>query len=244
MYWRIGLVMAVVGIGLFVWGGVEMSLSRGASEKPEKISLEKLLARGAEGNPNIILTDFELGDNYVYEKDSKTSRWTGVYVPAVPADPSAPPGAPARPGAIKAVIYSTNVHSEADVEKVLDKPELPGMVTNRIKSLGSQEKKLLKEQYGGDIDVDKCLIIQEGRTPFSGGGLAAIFGGGALLLLGGLGVIVLGIVQGRRGSADQVARRRRRDLDEDDERPRRRRVYEEDEEDEPRRRSRPRGEDE
>lgn len=239
MRWRAVIGLAVVGIGLMVWGGMEWNLGRGASSKPERITLKQLIARGPEGNPNIILTDFELGDNYVYEE--KNGVWQGVYVPATPTGEANAPVGPGRPAApIKAVIFSLNVKSEAQIEPVLGKRELPALVTNRIKSLGSEEKRLLQNSYGNGIDVDHCLVIQEGRTPMSGAILALIFGGGLLCLLGSAGIVVGSIVadhkrtgpqrKARREDDEDRPRRRRHDDDEDDEpRPRRRRSRDEDE---------------
>jgi hypothetical protein len=240
--WRITIALAVVGVGLIIWGVIEWRLGRGASAAPERISLKQLIARGPEGNPNIILTDFELGDNFVCEE--KNGRWTGVYVPAMPAGEAKPAAGPGRPPtAIKAVIFSLNVHSEAEVGPVLGKRELPALVTNRIRSLGSEEKRLLQDSYGGGIDVNNCLIIQEGRTPMSGLLLALIFGGGVLSLLGAVGVAVAGLMPGRQVGSPRGRGRARRD--DEDERPRKRRRAGEEEDDEPRpQRRRPRDEDE
>jgi hypothetical protein len=248
MNWRIGIGLAVVGGLLIGWGVMEWRLGRGASSTPERISLKQLIARGPEGNPNIILTDFVLCDNFVVEEENH--RWKGVYVPVVPADEANRGAGPLRPtNNIKAILFSLNVHNEGEVNGVLGKRELPALVTNRIRSLGSEEKKLLQQTYGG-IDANTCLIIQEGRTPFSGTLLALMFGGGAILLLGGLGLVGFGIMSGRQattGSKKKLKRRREEDQDEDDEddeRPRkRRRDDEEDEDDEPRpKRRRPRDE--
>jgi hypothetical protein len=235
----------VVGGGLIVWGVLEWRLGAGASATPERISLQQLIARGPSGNPNIILTDFELCDNFVFEE--KNGRWTGVYVPVVPAGqgPRGPGPVTAPPGGVKAVLFTLNVHSESDVQSVLNRRELPALVTNRIRSLGSEEKRLLEQSYGG-IDVNTCLIIQEGRTPFGGGLLALVFGGGAVLLLAGIGVMALGFVKSRQESASPRRKKRRRREEEDDEdeeederpRKRRRREEEDDEDDEPRPRRR------
>jgi hypothetical protein len=255
MRWRLVLGLGVVGVGLIVWGVMEWYLGRGSSAKPERISLKQLIARGPEGNPNIILTDFELGDNFVYKTENNV--WKEVYVPAFPTGEANRGGAPGRPAApIKAIIFSINVHSEIEINTMLAKPEMPALVTNRIKSLGSEEKRLLQNQYGAGIDVNNCLIIQEGRKPFSGWLLALIFGGGVLLLVGAVGVAVSGFMGSRQESAPRPRRKRRREEEEDeederprkkrrrveededeDERPRKRRRFEEDE-DRPRRRSR------
>ncbi len=231
MFWRIGIGLAVVGGILIGWGVMEWRLGRGASATPERISLKQLIARGPEGNPNIILTDFALCDNYVIEEEN--GRWKGVYIPVIPADEANLGGGPAHAGAnVKAVLFTLNVRNEADIARVLERRELPALVTNRILSLGSEEKKLLQQSYAG-FNADTCLIIQEGRTLTRGSTLTLIFGGGAVLLLGGIGLLAFGIVRSRQEKATLAKRKRRRDEDEEgeeDERPaKRRRPRDEDE---------------
>jgi hypothetical protein len=245
MLWRIGIGMAVIGACLIGWGVMEWRLGRGASSTPERISLKQLIARGPEGNPNIILTDFVLCQNFVVTE--KNGRWDNIYMPVVPADEANQGAGPVRATNVKAVLFSLNVHAEADIARLLDKKELPALVTNRIRSLGSEEKDLLQKNYGG-IDANTCLIIQEGRTPFSGALLGLMFGGGAVLVLGGIGMVAFGVIAARRAQASRPKRKRREkdEEDEDDERPRKRsRDEEEDEDAEPRpKRRRSRDEDE
>ncbi len=234
MRWRLSLALAVVGIGLIVWGVMEWRLGSGASAQPERMTLKQLIARGPEGNPNILLTDFELGDNYVISEDTKTHRWNGVYIPAFPPGEGKAGVGPGRPVAsIKAVIFSLNVHSDADIQTVIARRELPALVTNRIKSLGSEEKRLLQNQYGGGINVDACLIIQEGRKPMSGAILALMFGGGAILLLGALGFFVFSMLSGEPKAVSVKRKRRRKDDEDEDDRPRKKRRSDDDD-DEPR----------
>jgi hypothetical protein len=61
------------------------------------------------------------------------------------------------------------------------------MITNRIKSLSTKEKELLRQGYPG-IDCDRCLIIDEGRTPTSAELITLYLGGGGLLLVAGIGL--------------------------------------------------------
>src|SRR5262249_23501112 len=153
------------------------------------------IARGPEGNPNIILTDFELCDNYVITEEN--GRWKGVYVPIVPLGEGPKSGGQARPtSGIKAILFSINVHNSSDIKRVLEKRELPARVMNSIKSLGSEETSLLQQSYGG-LDPKKVLIIQEGRKVMSGAILALMLGGGGVLVLAGGAVIVMGVIRNR-----------------------------------------------
>ena len=78
-----GCFLPVVGICLLVVGFKEKEIAGMASKVPEEISLKNLIARGPDGNPNIILTDFVLCDNYVY-KTRGTAFWTNAWIPVVP----------------------------------------------------------------------------------------------------------------------------------------------------------------
>jgi hypothetical protein len=68
-----------------------------------------------------------------------------------------------------------------ELENRLNKPKVQGMVTNRITSLDSKIRTLLQQSYP-KTDFDKCLIIQEDRTPFNRS-LVFAMGGGAILSL-------------------------------------------------------------
>jgi hypothetical protein len=118
-------------------------------------------------------------------------------------------------------------------------------VTNKIVSLGGQERTLLEQSYPG-TDFSRCLIIQEGREPAGWTKLIIMVGGGSLATLIGLGLLGLAGVSWLRQPAAKTKRRRDEDDDEEEERPRkpkrRRRDKDEREEDEeeekPRRRKR------
>jgi hypothetical protein len=115
--------------------------------------------------------------------------WTKVWVPIVRPNLLGL-GALAQAAAgneIHAIIFSTHVSNEGDMLAKLGRPPLHGMVTNRIKSLSAKEKELLQQSYPG-IDCDRCLIIDEGRTPTSSELITLYLGGGGLLLLAGIGL--------------------------------------------------------
>jgi hypothetical protein len=63
------------------------------------------------------------------------------------------------------------------------------LVTNRISSLEKEIRQLLEQNYPG-TDFDACLIIQEGRKPYSRVGLFAQGAGSALALLAAIGLFV------------------------------------------------------
>jgi hypothetical protein len=202
----IGIMLLIFGGILFGVGWQERGMAANASAQPEEISLKNLIARGPDGNPNIILTDYVLCENLVYE--SKNGRWTKVWIPAIPTT-DLPPNATkvGRPGNIRALVFSINAGNEAEVEQRCQQPKLRALVTNKIVSLGGQEKKLLEQNYPG-TDFARCLIIQEGREPAGSTKLLLMLGGGSVLVLAGLGVLGVTAVQHFRQSAASPKRRR------------------------------------
>lgn len=262
MLWRIGIVLAVLGIVLGVFGINEWRLSSVSSATPEKISLQNLIARGPEGNANIVLTNYQLGDKFLYITGKRSSSWSKVYNPVFPAaGPPIPGRNPIAGGSLQALVLTTRAKNEGELHSRIDKQELPAMVINKISSLGSDDKRLLEQHYPG-TNFDRVLIIEEGRTP-SGGALMAIsLIGAVILVLGGAGLILLAVMGGVGQSApprkkkkkkrpveeleeveddeeEDRPRRKRREVEaedeEEEERPRRRRpAVEEEEEDEPR----------
>jgi hypothetical protein len=255
-----GIGLAVVGVVLLIWGGMEWKLASASSAQPETTSLKQLIARGPNGNANIVLTDFHLCQNIVVT--TRGSTWENVWIPVVPVD-EVPPGVPdLQPSRVRALIFSIKVRNEADIARRCDQPRLPALVTNKITSLGSKEKQLLEQKYPG-TDWSTCLIIQEGREPFSRATLGLLLGGGGLSAVAGAGLLILSFVQSRNETASRPKRKKRRPAEEDDEddeprpsrrraadgadddlpRPRRRQAEEEDD-DEPRRPRRRRADEE
>jgi hypothetical protein len=180
---RFGIFALAAAGGLGYLTYIEGTMALQSSAKPETISLKNLIARGPDGNAHIILTDFALCDNMVHQtNDNNQNVWTHVWIPVVPIDEFHPDvKVPVTPRSVKALIFSTNIRNAVEVETRLNKPSIQGMVTNRISSLESKIRALLQQSYP-DTDFDKCLIIQEGRTP-SSAGLVFLTGAGALLAL-------------------------------------------------------------
>jgi hypothetical protein len=103
---------------------------------------------------------------------------------------------------------------------------LQALVTNKIVSLGAEERSLLEQSYPG-TDFSRCLIIQEGRQPAGPVKVVLMVGGGGLLGVAGLVVIGFGFVRWRKKQAQGP---RRRDDRAEEHRPRKRRrlIREED----------------
>src|SRR5262249_20218284 len=138
----------------------------------------------------LVLTDFELCNNIVVMRKKlgavDVGAWTEVWVLIVPPDSNALNQAIGNPagGSVQALIYSSHVANEGELAAKLGRPQLAGMVNNSIRGLDPEKKKLLQSSYP-QIDVDNCIIFEEGRTLtqsevvmlyFAGGGLAILIG--------------------------------------------------------------------
>lgn len=77
---------------------------------------------------------------------------------------------------------------EASIQR---ESELQGIVINEIESLGTSELNLLQESFPG-VDLDRVLLIEEGRKPSSSTNAMGMMGGGVLMSLVGLYWLVAG----------------------------------------------------
>jgi hypothetical protein len=191
MLFRLGIALIVFGCILGYFTFLEGQLAATASGKPEEISLKALIARGPEGNANILLKDFvAFPEESVMEYDTNNEHYyTKVWMPIIPKEAAEAPGHAPR-GGVKAIIKSNKVHQDAEITSLAHQPTVQGMVINRIESLGSEERKELEKSPLG-IDTVHCLIIQHGREP-TGSGVILLMGAGTILLIaGGAGLLVL-----------------------------------------------------
>jgi hypothetical protein len=190
-YLRISLIFFVLGGMLCYFGWKERQLASTSGKEPTGISLKDLIARGPSGNAHVIVGNYAVADNFVYEEDGSSKRWKKVWVPIVPIEPGQKKEAGAAKN-VQALLYSTHVKNEAEVNSTLAVPQISGMVINTIETLGSEEKKLLSESYPG-TNFDRCLIIEEGREPASPVKQYAMLYGGAGVCLVGFVIVVWGL---------------------------------------------------
>jgi hypothetical protein len=187
----------VIGIVFLGVGFKEQKLADTSSAEPEPISLARLLERGPNGNPNLILSDFELCENWVYEKKTMVGvavgEWTKVWVPIVPTSDANRAGAGfvnlQDPQNIRTLILSSRVHNENEVAPTLAVKQLSGMVINQIAALSSKEKDLLRQGYPG-VNFDNVIIFEENRQPASSEKIGWLLAGGGLLVIVGIGIAV------------------------------------------------------
>jgi hypothetical protein len=212
----LGVFLLFAGIVLVVVGFLEKGLSAAASKEPEEIALKDLITRGPEGNPNILLKDFDLCENYVYR--TKNGLWEAAWVPAVPSDVMGA-GRGGKPTIVQALIFTINARDPSGLYQLCGQARLRALVTNKITSLGSEERALLEQSYPG-TDFSRCLIIQEGREPAGPMKLVFMVGGGSLLALAGLGLLVFDFLPQKAEQAGHRRRKQEMEVDEQEDGPR------------------------
>ena len=165
----LAFVLLLVGLFLADMTYTDYRLAAGATAEPEEIRLEDLIARGPEGNPHVVVTDYALCDNFVYSepKDPQPRPlWLKVWVPIVPRGTAkGEPGQRLAPQRVQAIIFSMRIENQEALPRLAG-PRLQGMVTNRIDSVGWQEQNLLTKSYP-KTDFSRWLIIQDGLEPAS-----------------------------------------------------------------------------
>src|SRR5258708_6052385 len=119
-----GVALILIGIVIGWLGHNERAVAVRSNQTPEEVPLDRLLARGPNGNPNIILTDFALCRDFVYHFD-----YPSVLIPIVPVSIE---NSPDRPAVVHALIISKNVHNLEELRLRCAKPKLPALVVNRL----------------------------------------------------------------------------------------------------------------
>jgi hypothetical protein len=242
----LGIGLPVLG-GLFAWYGFkERDIAQASSATPDTLTLSQLIARGPEGNANVVVTDYVALRPHVVHR-GKRGRWSGAWVAVVPKDDAPQGGGP--PKAVQAFVFS-GARDPDDVYGRLSNPQLPGMVSNRLLTPNSSEKDELGELFP-QSDFSTCVFIHEGREPASEEKSALMIFGGLGAIAVGLGSLVLALFVWRKGASAEARRKKRRTTgplrgdDDEEPRPRKRRAAASVEEDErPSRKRRPVADDE
>ena len=169
---RIAVVVAG-GFGIF-WGVKETRLASAASDMATTLTCKQLGDSGAASNAHVVLKDFLLTANFVYEEQKERSRgWNQVWVPAVPIDGEyAKKVAEAGgimtnvpvPRPIHVIITAKNIVNEQDLARLGGREELEGLVVNVVESIDGDTKKMLEKTYG---DIGGAQILEVGRKPTS-----------------------------------------------------------------------------
>ena len=204
---RILLVMLVGGGVLVFFGIQEMRLAKATKPEPQSITAADLIASGPGDNAHVVMKDFLMCDfAYVYQAKKGGGPWKNVWVPVVPVGgdyhkkilgmvkpDGTIDGTPPMPDNIRLIVKSSKVPNEQSVGALASQETLQGVIVNKIESLGSEQKKILKESYPG-VDFANVLILEHDRKPATAGKSFGFMGGGAMLSCVG----VLGMVKRRK----------------------------------------------
>lgn len=189
----------LIGSGLLLWYAYrEWHGKQEASESPEAISLEQLIARGAEGNPHLLLRDFVPCANYTAVPTKSGDGWDAVYVPLIPGKMPAPnEPLPRSADKVDVLIVSQSIKEPRHLSLLRSPTGIRGLVVNAIDPLSFKHRDALQEHYPG-IDLSQCVIVHEGRTPADDFALYMAAWIGSFLLVGGLLLLGLAALMSRR----------------------------------------------
>jgi hypothetical protein len=194
---RVQFIGVVGGAVLGFFGYQEMRLARAAKADPQTLTCKELSEKGPGDNAHVRMTDAYLVLRsfaiQTKEKDGPdASTWEKAWIPAVPADGdyaarvrAADPDEPIAPPTTFRVLVQTGKGSDASLASLEDRPAIEGTVINEIDSIDSKIEKILRESYPG-VDVNRCWILEMGRTPLGTGPATAMLAGGAAVILGSI----------------------------------------------------------
>jgi hypothetical protein len=211
---RLAVLLIVGGGFLSFMGGQEFLVSRGASSEPAAVELASLEAGEAAPNNHLRVGEhIALYPACVYSYQTKkhvagdpemSAKVNYCFYPIISREHEFIRGLidqkekPEGPGAVAvptirqfAVLVKTRQFKTigaipSDIGTV---PSVQGLVINQIDSLDGEEEKLIKENFP-QLNVDKVLILEEGRRPASLAKSLGMVAGGVVLVIGGLALLV------------------------------------------------------
>src|SRR5262245_2188906 len=175
---HVAKILAIIGIGLTVYGGSDLLLFLGGTTEPQVVTLDELGQPGPIANLHVSVTEFSLGPARLVEGNDE--RWTRVWVPLLRPDGTWP----ARP----VVAHVTKVQDEQEVGEALAGKALPGVMTNRVQFLGRAQQERFAPMYPG-VDLSDAIAFQVRRSFPSLPVALAIFVPGVLCFVGGVGAL-------------------------------------------------------
>jgi len=211
---RLFLILAGIGAALGYYGFQEYTLSEGASEEPTYVELAELEAGNIPENSHLLIGPhwrIYAGSIFEYEQNSWETGEPGpkatvnyTYYPIISFEhpfilqlasleeeygelEQVPDEEwPEDVGNI-AVLVKTKKYKNVGAipEEWLDSEKIQGLVINEIESLDSEERKLIRESFPS-AELDKVLLLEEGRKPATAGKAYGLLGGGAILIILGM----------------------------------------------------------
>jgi len=183
---KLGLVAAG---GFFAyWGFQDFKLGSAADKEPTTMTLTEIHNGKEIENANVILKGYVQSSAFFYLGDIGNGPSTSIqelYAPLLLETTQSE-------GDFKVLVKTDRFKTLHDATNgSLPTSEIKGVFINKISSLDSETKDLLKQNYPSK-NVDDLLILEEGKELASGGLAAGKMGGGGLLSLLGLGWLVTG----------------------------------------------------
>jgi hypothetical protein len=215
---RLKLALIVLGGVVAFWGFEESQLASLAKTEASETSLESLEKSGNLENAHLRIGEhvsayyglvYEYSQSkYSTGEPSKSTSVTCAYYPIIsPTNDfivklqevltKYPDGVPdnvpvpelkAFSVLVKTKRFSTVGALPTGMDKV---PSIQGLVINEIESLGSDEKRLIRESFPG-VNLTNLYILEEGRKPSSAFKYLGMMVGGCVLSLFGVGLFFMG----------------------------------------------------
>lgn len=180
-------VAVVVGAGFLYYSWVSHTVSEGSHAEPREVTCAELARTGPADNGHVVVTDFDVSDDFIYQAKTGSSHWEWVWLPVVPAGTLA--GGRARDFSV--VIKTARVNNEAELQAFIHgERRVQGLIVNAVTPLRGDERRLLGESYPS-VNLNKVWVIQEGRTPNSPSTVLAWLLAGVLALALGAGLLVI-----------------------------------------------------
>lgn len=208
---RIKLAAIVGGLVLAFFGVQEFRVSQGTSQKATAVDLAKVEAGESPTNHHVeIGNHFAVygGSVYQYSQSKHDHSAPGpatkvsyCFYPIISAEHpflTALAREEENPefGTIAVIVKSHRFKTIGAIpDGIVEETAVKGLVINRIESLDKEERKLLLENFP-QVDLDKVLIVQDGRQPASLVKSAGMIGAGGLISLIGVGLFFLGRATG------------------------------------------------
>ncbi|MBN2685315.1 MAG: hypothetical protein JXR40_08545 [Pontiellaceae bacterium] len=212
--WKIALIVA--GGALAFTGFQEWLVSRGTTQEPQRVELVDL-----EKNSDITNNHLKIGAHqalysecvFNYKKESgkelsDDSKINHAYYPILSNEnilwqqtddvieqygdvDSVPDDEWPELDSFSVLVKTRKFRTYADILGTIEDAEsVQGLVINRISSLDDEEAELIKSAFPS-LDLEKVLILEEGRKPSSNLKAGGMMGGGGILILAGLGWLIV-----------------------------------------------------
>ncbi|MBN9520192.1 hypothetical protein J0H58_16960 [bacterium] len=170
----LGKILIGLGVGMVLIGFLfrktaddEEKRLAGVEEEPTRLTVAQLIARGVSGPKNVIVSGFDICDDYVVEKRGQV--WQGVYLPIVPAAAGVPQPRDRKSDPVRVVVHVYNVQSEDRLMERLNKPDMAGLILGTVADVDPRTQNLLRKHYPV-MDPRTCIVITEGATLAPEGG--------------------------------------------------------------------------